>query len=98
MQTTASAEPRFEPVHTPPPARRRRRWLRWLAWSVILLACVLAAALGWLMMQYPNRRGPGRGRVVEIDLAPGNDLTEVAAQLAAAGALAEPQWFALHAR
>jgi UPF0755 protein len=98
MQTTASAEPRFEPVHTPPPARRRRRWLRWLAWSVILLACVLAAALGWLMMQYPNRRGPGHGRVVEIDLAPGNDLTEVAAQLAAAGALAEPQWFALHAR
>jgi UPF0755 protein len=63
-----------------------------------LLVCTVAAALGWLMMSYPNRRGPGHGRVVEIDLAPGNDLTEVAAQLAAAGALAEPQFFALHAR
>lgn len=99
METTASSEPQLVQAPSPPPPRaRRRRWLRWLLWLTSVLVCALAAALGWLMMQYPNRKGPGHGRVVEIDLAPGNDLTEVAAQLAAAGALAEPQFFALHAR
>jgi UPF0755 protein len=97
METTAKAEPQLAHAPVPPP-RKHRRWLGWLLWLAALLVCGLAAALGWLMMQYPNRKGPGHGRVVEIDLAPGNDLTEVAAQLAAAGALAEPQLFALHAR
>jgi UPF0755 protein len=80
------------------PARKRGRALRLLAWCSLLVVVALLAALGWLVMAYPNRHGPGRGRVVEIDLASGTDLTRVAGQLAAAGALADPQLFALHAQ
>jgi UPF0755 protein len=65
---------------------------------VAVLACGALAALGWLFMGYPNHRGPGQGRVVTIAIDPGAGLRDVAARLAAAGALAEPELFALHAR
>ena len=49
-------------------------------------------------MGYPNRRGPGRGRVVEIELAPGQRSDRGRGAARAAGALAEPPLFVLHAR
>lgn len=80
--------------------RRRARW-RWLkAGALVLVLIGLAAlgALGWLFMGYPNRRGPGQGQLVEVALAPGASLEQVAAELEVAGALSDPWLFALHAK
>jgi UPF0755 protein len=78
--------------------RARRRWLWGIALMLALSALAALAALGWLFMGYPNHRGPGRGRVVAIAIERGAGLRDVAARLAAAGALAEPSIFALHAQ
>jgi UPF0755 protein len=58
----------------------------------------LLAALGWLSMGYPDRQGPGHGRVVELQLESGDDLHAMAHQLYAEGALADPALFSLYAR
>ena len=63
-----------------------------------VLAGALLAALGWLSMGYPDRQGPGRGRVVELALESGDSLQAMAHKLAAHGALADPALFALYAR
>jgi len=65
---------------------------------VALLALAAAAALGYLLMSYPNQPGPGRGRVVSIELAAGESLEQAATALKRVGALREPRVFALYAR
>jgi UPF0755 protein len=66
--------------------------------SVIALALAGAmAGLGWLLMGYPNARGPGRGRVVEIQVAKGDALDAVTRRLAEAGTLVEPRLFLAYA-
>jgi UPF0755 protein len=78
---------------------RRGRWLLRGVLFVLLLAIgsVLAGA-GWLLMEYPHHRNPGRGAVVELQLPAGTDLGAVARNLTAHGALVEPRWFELYAR
>jgi UPF0755 protein len=80
------------------PRRTRWRWYVHLLLALGLLIVAVLAGLGWLLMSYPSRSGPGHGRLVAIGIEPGAGLEQVAQQLATAGALAEPRWFALHAR
>jgi UPF0755 protein len=105
MEATPSPEPPRPPAPPPPPVppappapRRRRRVLLALALGLSAALVAGAAAFGWLLMGYPNRRGPGRGRVAEIALPAGASVSEVARRLTAAGALAQPRLFTLHAR
>src|SRR5262249_5517503 len=78
--------------------RGRSRWLKALALGFVLVLLLGMAAFGWLLMGYPDRKGPGSGRVVEVVLEPGASVGQAAQALAAAGALREPWLFALHAR
>jgi len=91
--------PIAEPQAPPPsnPRARVRYALVALTVSAVILGSLLAA-LGWLSMGYPDRQGPGRGRVVELDLESGDSLEAMAHKLAAHGALADPALFALYAR
>ncbi|MFI5307786.1 MAG: endolytic transglycosylase MltG [Polyangiales bacterium] len=80
---------------------RARRWrlLGRIALALLTLAALLSlAALGYLLMSYPSEPGPGHGRVVSIELAPGTSLDRAASDLSHAGALREPRLFALYAR
>jgi UPF0755 protein len=72
--------------------------LRHVALLLGVLAIAVLAALGWLLMSYPNQPGPGRGRLVEITVPEGARVPEIARQLASAGVLREPLLFALHAQ
>ena len=53
---------------------------------------------GWLAVIYPRTPGPGKGRVVEVELHPGDTLADVAARLTAKGALAHPNRWVLYAK
>jgi UPF0755 protein len=66
---------------------------------LVLAPLVLAAAtaLGWLLLSYPDLPGPGRGRVVEIQITRGERLEAIAARLQQAGALAQPAPFVAYA-
>jgi UPF0755 protein len=78
--------------------RRRRRIVG--GWLLALLALALAAALsalGWLVMGYPDRPGPGRGRIVSVEITRGASLETIAVELASVGALAEPPLFVAYA-
>lgn len=80
------------------PVRRRRRVARAVTFALLGIVLMAAlSALGWLVMGYPDRRGPGRGRVVAIDITRGVGLETVAAELSRAGALAEPPLFVAYA-
>lgn len=65
-----------------------------------LFALVLAAllVLGWLLIVYPTRRGPGRGHEVDLAIAEGTTLDGLAAQLAEAHVIEHPSAFAIYAR
>ncbi|HMI92742.1 MAG TPA: hypothetical protein VK509_15305, partial [Polyangiales bacterium] len=77
----------------------RRRWLlRGVLLLFVLAAAGLLAGAGWLLMEYPHHRGPGRGAVVELELRAGTDLAAVARELAGHRALLDPLWFELYAR
>jgi UPF0755 protein len=76
----------------------RWRWLKAIAFLLALVLVLALAAFGWLLMGYPDRKGPGTGRVVELTIEPGASLEQVADQLVSAGALREAWLFALHAR
>jgi UPF0755 protein len=66
----------------------------------VLLAIVagVLAAIVLLVVVYPARRGPGRGRNVEIVIGEQTRLDEVVTQLAAAGVIEHPLFFAIYAR
>jgi UPF0755 protein len=49
-------------------------------------------------MGYAGQPGPGRGRLIEIEIVQGASLEDVAARIATHGGLAEPALFALYAR
>lgn len=65
-----------------------------------LFALVMLAlsALGWLLIVYPMRRGPGRGHEVDVTLAEGLSLEALATQLADAGVIEHPAAFVVYAR
>ncbi|MGD0677051.1 MAG: endolytic transglycosylase MltG [Polyangiaceae bacterium] len=52
----------------------------------------------WLFLVYPSGHGPGIGRPVEIDLAEHTVASELAARLAAAGLVSQPNLFAFWVR
>ena len=78
-------------------SRRRKLWFA-LGLPVALLVLGVLAGLGYLLMTYPNQRGPGLGRVVELALPPGTRVAEVASQLSAAGALRDARTFSWYAQ
>ena len=96
---SAESEPADAPAAGPPsePRRRRRRVLPCIAALALLVLAAAMSGLGWLLMGYPNPRGPGRGRVVEIVIAEQDGVDAVAGRLHAAGVLAEPELFAAYA-
>lgn len=57
-----------------------------------------SSALGWLVIVYPQRPGPGEGGVVSVQLRPGADVDAVAATLHAAGTLTDVRLFGLYLR
>ncbi|MFW6051562.1 MAG: endolytic transglycosylase MltG [Myxococcota bacterium] len=61
-----------------------------------MLAAVGAAA--WTLLVYPDRQGPGTGRVVDVRLEPGGSIEDAAAALGEAGVVAHPRLFAAYAR
>ncbi|MFO0682615.1 MAG: endolytic transglycosylase MltG [Sandaracinus sp.] len=65
-----------------------------------LLAVVAGALalLSWLLIWYPSRRGGGRGREVDVEIAAGTTLDALAAQLAEARVIEHPAAFAIYAR
>jgi UPF0755 protein len=65
-----------------------------------LFALVMGAllVLGWLLIVYPTRRGPGRGHEVDVTLAQGVSLDALAMQLAEAHVIEHPSAFAIYAR
>ena len=78
---------------------RSRWWLRGLILLLVLIAGGVLAGAGWLLMEYPHHRAPGRGKVVELQLPAGIELAVVAQELSAQGALREaPMYFELYAR
>lgn len=83
----------------PPPRRSALRSLLriGLALSAVLLLALMAG-LGYLLISYPGQPGPGRGRLVEVEIVQGASLEDVAARLATGGALREPVLFALYGR
>ena len=56
------------------------------------------AALAWLLLVYPKGAGPGRGREVEIQLAPGSSLDDVTHALAERGVIGSELVFGAYAR
>jgi UPF0755 protein len=94
----AEREPEPEPeraVETAQPRRRLR--LRIALGAAALLVGAGSYAFGWLLLRYPDTRGPGRGRVVEIEIARGDGVKVVAERLAEAGALRDARLFAAYA-
>ncbi|MDH5675750.1 MAG: endolytic transglycosylase MltG [Myxococcales bacterium] len=94
-----SDEPSPAPGEAEPPVpaaaasgRRRRLWMAPLTIVAALVAAALLGA-GWLLMAYAAQPGPGRGRVVELQIAEGEGLAAIAARLAEAGALEAPRSF-----
>ncbi len=83
-------------------ARRNRRAQRTLARALIFaLAALVALALGaiaWLVIVYPKRLGPGRGREIVVQVSPSMDLSRLAHRLHDAGAIESPFLFASYAR
>ncbi|MBX3274133.1 MAG: endolytic transglycosylase MltG [Sandaracinaceae bacterium] len=76
----------------------RRALVRALIFGLAALLAAAVASIGWLAIVYPKRAGPGRGREVRVEVRPDLDVDELAARLAAAGAIEDPWVFALHAR
>ena len=65
------------------------------------LAALVALALlvlGWLLIVYPTRRGPGPGHEIDLALAQGASIDALAAQLADAHVIEHPAAFAIYAR
>ncbi len=62
----------------------------------ILTASILA--LGWLTIVYPEQRGTGSGRVVEVEISKGSTARAVALTLYEKGLVSRPEIFALYAR
>jgi UPF0755 protein len=78
-------------------ARRRSPQQRGLRPLAVLVGVALCA-IGWLLIVYPMRRGPGRGHEVDVTLAAGTSLDALAAQLEGAHVIAHPTAFAIYAR
>lgn len=78
--------------------RARRRIALTLLASLVFGALVVAGALGWLVLVYPEQAGPGTGRAVEIEIGEGATIGGVAQDLAVQGALAAPRVWAFYAR
>ncbi len=84
-------------------ARRRaprgaRRAGRPLVFGLAALLAAALAAIGWLMIVYPGREGPGRGREVTLTIRPGAELDEVIAELERASIVRSPRAFGIYAR
>ncbi len=86
----------------PPRARAPRRAVAAARavrqWTLVAAACAAFAASAFVFVLYPSERGPGQGRAVHLTVARDPSPGDLAAQLAAAGLLANPRLFALWVR
>jgi len=86
----------------PPRARAPRRAVAAARavrqWTLVAAACAAFAASAFFFVLYPSERGPGQGRAVHLTVARDPSPGDLAAQLAAAGLLANPRLFALWVR
>jgi len=69
-----------------------------LVWSLLGLAAVVAVFATFLLVVYPETKGPGTGRDVEL-VIPGDESSDVlAGRIAAAGLVTRPEIFRLFLR
>jgi UPF0755 protein len=66
--------------------------------SVIAILTASILALGWLTIVYPEQRGTGSGRVVEVAISKGSSARVVAENLHEKGVVSRPEIFALYVR
>lgn len=78
--------------------RARRRLALTLLAPVALGALLVAWALGWLVLVYPEQDGPGHGRAIDVEIGADDTIEDVARMLDAEGALADPRVWAVYAR
>ncbi len=95
---TAVAEPGPPPPEPPPAPAPARRALRWLLALLGAVSLALLLALGWLVMLYPDRTGPGDGEVRALELEAGTSVEAVAGLLGQRGLIEDVSTFALYAR
>lgn len=68
--------------------------------SVIAAFALLALAVGWAAyaaLQYPDRKHPGSGKEVAVEISRGMKFPQVVDTLARAGVIDRPSWFRLYA-
>lgn len=76
--------------------RRPRIWLTLLG-AILLASIVAALAVGYLVVLYPDERGPRSGTVA-LEVNAGARIRDLAEQLGREGALPRPRVFELYAR
>jgi UPF0755 protein len=81
--------------------RVRKRLPPTKSWSIttkiaLALGALLAVALTAILIVYPHMGGPGTGKVVELEIAPGS-TSALAEQLSRAGLVESPRLFRLYA-
>jgi UPF0755 protein len=84
------------PAPTAPPARRRRRALRWVLLACLALVLLCGATLGVLWLQisaWAARPMPGQGAAVEVDIPKGAGPQAVAELLAERKVIDDPAAF-----
>ncbi|MCG8555667.1 MAG: endolytic transglycosylase MltG [Proteobacteria bacterium] len=74
-----------------------RRLRRALGLAALLVAATLLAALGWLVLIFPNQTGPGRGTIVAVRMAADASLPHVSSALGREGAVVRPRVWSAYA-
>lgn len=69
-----------------------------LRWTVTIVLVIVAFAATLLFVVYPERRGPGSGRDVELSMVGDESPDALAARLATAGLIRYPTFFAIYVR
>lgn len=81
-----------------PASRARKTIARALIGGHAVLIAFALVALGWLVIVYPQGRGPGSGGEHTLSIRPGMDLDALADRLAEENVIASPRVFAIYAR
>lgn len=79
-------------------SRARRTLARALIGGLAVIVAAALAALGWLVIIYPQGRGPGHGREHAVEVAPGMDVDALADRLADEQVITHPRVFAIYVR
>lgn len=69
-----------------------------LKWTLVVAVAALVSAAVLFFVVYPEQRGPGAGREVELDFVGDESADAVAARLFSAGIIQSPRLFSLYVR